>query len=117
MKKKQPHIFEVETSAEFKELIGGGDFRIRNAVVDSILGNINSRKKNIHLFSIACFEDDKLFEVTLNKSYFLNTLKFNLPFFEAQEMYEKCEEIKKVIADLSSRPAPPISKKSKEQKS
>jgi len=111
--KTKPRIFEVETTQEFKALIERADFEIRDTVVNSILSNLKSRKKKIHLFSIVCIEENKIFEVTLDKSYFLNTLKHNLPFFEEKELYEKCDEIKKIISELSEVKQPLTSKKTK----
>ncbi len=44
--------FEVETTAEFEEMIMNKDFRISEAIVEGIFANLESKKKHIHLLSI-----------------------------------------------------------------
>ena len=76
-------------------------FSISQAIVNSILSNLKTRKKNIHILSIKCKQENTVFDITLEKSHFGHTLKENLKYFEEREMYEKCAEISKAIKTLN----------------
>ncbi len=57
----------VQNSDEFQEMVDSKDFRISEAVVSGILKNINTKKRHVHVLSIACIEDDaKNFTETKN---------------------------------------------------
>ena len=60
--KKQPKEFKVETLKDFQELVESKNFSISEAIVESILNNIKTRKKNIHVLSINCLEENTIFD-------------------------------------------------------
>ena len=97
----KPKEFEVKTLNEFQELVDKKHFSISQAIVSSILGNLKSLKKNIHMLSIKCLEDNTIYDITLEKHNFASTLQENLKYFEEREMYEQCAEINSAIKTLS----------------
>ncbi len=97
----KPATFKVNTLEEFQEMVDKKDFNISKAVVDSILGNLKSRKKNVHMLSVKCIEENTVFDITLEKVAFADTLKQNLAYFEKHEMFEECVKINEAIAVLS----------------
>lgn len=99
----KPKEFEVNTLDDFQELVDKNHFSISQAIVNSILSNLKTRKKNIHILSIKCVQENKIFDITLEKSYFSNTLKENLKYFEEREMYEECAKIHKAIETLNKK--------------
>ena len=99
---KKPKEFKVETLKDFQELVESKNFSISQAIVESILNNIKTRKKNIHVLSINCLEENTVFDLTLEKHNFVDTLKTNLHYFEDREMYEECAQIYKAIETLSN---------------
>jgi hypothetical protein len=92
---------EVNTLEEFKELVEEKNFSISQAIVGSILKNIKTRKKNIHVLSVKCLEENTIFDITLEKDNFGETLKENIKYFEDREMYEECIKISNAIETLS----------------
>lgn len=97
----KPATFKVNTLEEFQEMVDKKDFNISKAVVDSILGNLKSRKKNVHMLSVKCIEENTVFDITLEKVAFADTLKQNLAYFEKREMFEECIAINEAITTLS----------------
>jgi len=97
----KPKEFEVRTLHEFQDLVDKKHFSISQAIVSSILNNLKTRKKNIHVLSVKCLEDDTIFDITLEKNNFASTLQENLKYFEEREMYEQCAEIDSAIKILN----------------
>ena len=103
MSKIKPREFEVDTLKDFQELVNSKYFGISQAIVTSILNNLKTRKKHIHVLSVKCIEEDTIFDLTLEKKHFSDTLKDNLKYFEEKEMYEECIKIKKAIEILNNK--------------
>ena len=97
----KPKEIEVRSLNDFHELVEKKYFGISEAIVQSILGNLKTRKKNVHVLSVKCIEESTVFDITLEKVNFKETLKENLKYFEAREMYEDCGKIHKAIETLS----------------
>jgi hypothetical protein len=97
----RPKEFKVETLKEFQKLVDNKHFSISQAIVNSILNNLKTRKKNIHVLSVNCLEENTIFDITLEKDYFSKTLKENLPYFIEHEMYEQCIDINNAIKTLT----------------
>lgn len=98
---KKPKEFEVSSMEDFNELINKKYFGISQAIVNSILNNLKTRKKNVHVLSVKCLQENTIFDITLEKSHFCDTLKDNLRYFEEKEMYEECAVIKNAIETLN----------------
>jgi protein-arginine kinase activator protein McsA len=93
----------VNTQDEFQEMIDRKDFRIAKAIVESILENISTKKRNIHILSVACVEDNAIYDLTLDRKFFVDTLEENLKYFIEQERYEQCQEIVNAINKLKKK--------------
>ncbi len=96
----KPKEIEVNSVEEFQELVNKKHFSISQAIVGSILNNLKTRKKNIHVLSVKCLDENTIFDITLEKHHFSDTLKENLRYFENHEMYEECARIQKAIEIL-----------------
>jgi protein-arginine kinase activator protein McsA len=97
----KPKEFKVGTLEDFQEMVDKKHFGISEAVVNAILGNLKTRKKQIHMLSVKCMEENTIFDITLEKTHFLDTLKDNLKYFEERELYEECAKIHEGIKSLS----------------
>lgn len=97
----KPKNFKVTSLDEFQGLVDRKDFSISRAVVDSILNNLKTRKKHIHVLSVKCVEEDTIFDITLERTHFIDTLKNNISYFEDREMYEDCIKINEGIKILN----------------
>ena len=49
----------VNNSDEFQEMVDNKDFRIAEAIVEAILENMNTKKKNVHILSVACVRSEE----------------------------------------------------------
>ena len=92
----------VNNTEEFQELVDNKDFRIAQAIVEGILYNVNSKKKHIHVLSINCLEEGEIYDITVERKHFIETLEENLPYYVKEELYEKCAEITKAIESLKT---------------
>ena len=93
----------VNNTEEFQEMVDKKDFRIAKAIVESILTNINTKKRNVHILSVACVEDNAIYDLTLDRKFFVDTLEENLKYFIEQERYEQCQEIVEAIKNLKNK--------------
>ncbi len=103
----------VQNSDEFQEMVDSKDFRISEAVVSGILKNLDTKKRHVHVLSIACIEDDAIYDITVERKHFAETLEENLQYYIKEERYEdwrviadaidrlKTQEIGNLIEDLS----------------
>lgn len=93
----------VFDSDEFEELIQQRDLRISKALVETILKNINGRKRHLHALSVLVEQEQTIYDITVDRQDFLKTLESNLPIYEKHELYEGCAEIVKAIKFLKEK--------------
>ena len=93
----------VNNSDEFQEMVDNKDFRIAEAIVEAILENMNTKKKNVHILSVACVEDQAIYDLTLDRKFFADTLEENLKYYIEQEKYEHCQKIVDAINKLKEK--------------
>lgn len=99
----KPKEFEVNTLEDFQTLVDKKHFTISQTIVNSILSNLKTRKKNIHILSVKCLQENTVYDITLERSHFSHTLKENLKYFEQREMYEECAKISEAIETLNKK--------------
>ncbi|MFZ9354331.1 MAG: hypothetical protein ACO25L_05890 [Candidatus Nanopelagicales bacterium] len=98
---KKVEEFKVNTLQDFQELVDKKDMGVKKAVVNAILNNLKSRRKNIHIISVNCLKENSIFDITLQKEHFVDTLNENIKYFEEAEMYEECSKMLKAIETLN----------------
>lgn len=96
----KPKEFKVNTLEEFQDMVDKKHFSISEAIVSAILSNKKTRKKNVHILSVKCVEENVIFDITLERANFIDTLKENLKYFEERELYEECAKIHNGIKSL-----------------
>ena len=92
----------VSNTEEFQELVDSKDFRIAKAIVEGILDNIKTTKKHIHVLTVTCLEDGEIYDITIERKYFAETLEENLPYYIREEKYEDCQLIVNAINVLKT---------------
>ena len=92
----------VNNTEEFQELVDNKDIRIAKAIVDGILDNINTKKKHVHVLSVTCLEEGEIYDITVERKHFAETLEENLPYYIREEYYEDCQRIVKTINELKN---------------
>ena len=93
----------VFDSDEFEELITNRDLRISKALVETILKNINGRKRHVHALSVLIEQEQTMYDITIDRQEFVTTLEQNLPIYEKHELYEGCAEIVNAIKFLKDK--------------
>jgi len=53
------------------------------------------------VITVKCIYENTIFDITLEKRHFIDTLQNNLKHFEEHELYEECAKINKSIEYLS----------------
>jgi hypothetical protein len=94
----------VNNTDEFQELVDNKDFRISKAIVEGILGNVNTKKKHVHVLSVTCLEEGEIYDITVERKHFIETLEENLPYYIREEQYEDCQRIVETISNLKNPP-------------
>jgi|694.fasta_scaffold116905_8 hypothetical protein len=92
----------VRNNEELAEVMDNGSYEISKSIVDSIIKHLNSKKKRVHVISIFCEEDNAVYDLTLERSNFLDTLEKSLSTFEQAEDFEGCINIQNAIKQLKS---------------
>lgn len=92
--------FIVENTEEFENMIDTKDFRIASAIVEGIFANLKTKKKNVHLISIMVEDENSLFDITIDRKFFAETLEENLPHYVREERYEDCQRIADTVNEL-----------------
>jgi hypothetical protein len=93
----------VFDSNEFEELVAQRDLRISKALVETILNNLKGRKRHLHALSVLIEQDQTIYDITIDRKEFVNTLEQNLSIYEKHELYEGCAEIVKAIKFLKDK--------------
>lgn len=94
--------FIVDSTEEFEEMVMQKDFRISSAIVDGIFANLETKKKNIHLISVIIEPEGSVFDITIERKHFAETLEENLPHYVREEQYEDCQRIADTISKLKN---------------
>lgn len=93
----------VQNTEEFQEMIDNKDFRISEAIVSGILKNIKGKKKHVHVLSVTCLEEEEIYDITVERKHFAETLEENLPHYVREERYEDCQKIVNIISELKNQ--------------
>lgn len=97
---KEISVFD---SDEFEQLIASRDLRISEALVETILKNLNGRKRHIHALSVLVEQEQTMYDITIDRKEFITTLEQNLSIYEQHELYEGCQEIVNAIKFLKEK--------------
>jgi hypothetical protein len=92
----------VQNTDEFQEMVDNRDFRLAEAIVSGILKNINGKKKHVHVLSVTCLEEGEIYDITVERKHFAETLEENLPHYVREERYEDCQKIVNIINELKN---------------
>ena len=94
---------QVDTYAEFLEMTKNEKFTISEAIVNIVLSNLKTRKKEIPIFEVEVYEEDATYTLSVQRKEFLDILQKNLIHFENEEAYEGCQKIIEAINFLKTK--------------
>lgn len=93
-------IVEVKDIDEWEELMEGDDLKVSTIIVNTIIKNIKTKKRFTYILSVYVQDTDEMFDITLDKNYFLETLRDHLSIQEKNECFEACQSIINAIEFL-----------------
>ncbi len=93
----------VNNNEEFEDLINSQDKEVSEALVETILKNLKGRKRHLHVLSVAVIEEGSIYDITIDRKDFEDTLNKQLPILEKYEMYEICYEVVKALKYLGEK--------------
>lgn len=99
----KPKEFVVGTSDDFQDMVDEKDFRIAEAIVEGIFANLKTKRNNIHLLSVICEDEGSIYDITIEKKHFAETLEENLVHYVREEKYEDCQKIADTISILKNK--------------
>lgn len=91
---------EFDTTQEVVDILEGGNHDFSALIVDEVINNIKTRKKEIPIVAIHVDDEDLTYEITVEKEVFVDTLEFQLRIMEQFEDYERCQKIVDAIKIL-----------------
>ena len=93
----------VFDSDEFEQLVANRDLRISKALVETILKNLNGRKRHLHVLSVLVEQEQAIYDITVDRQDFVVTLEQNLFILEENEDYETCAKVMDAIKFLKDK--------------
>ena len=84
---------EFDTTQEVINILEGGNHDFSALIVDEVINNIKTRKREIPIVAIYVDQEDVTYEITVEKEVFIETLEFQLRIMEEFEDYERCQKI------------------------
>ncbi len=94
---------KVDNYDEFLEMTRNERFTIAESIVEAVLSNLKTNRKEIPIFEIEVYNEDLTYTLSVQKEEFLDILKKNLIHFENEEAYEGCQKIVEAINFLKTK--------------
>ena len=95
----------VDNYDDFLEMTKNQKFTISQQIVETVLNNIDTRKKEIPIYEIEVESEGATYTLSIQTEEFIQTLKTNLIHFENEEAYEGCQKILEAINYLKTKNA------------
>ena len=95
----------VENYSDFLEMALHQKFTFSQGIVETILENLHTRKKEIPVFEIDVDSEGATYTLSVKKDEFIEILKTNLIHFENEEAYEGCQKILEALNYLKTKNA------------
>jgi len=94
---------KVDNYDEFLAMTKTQQFTISQQIVETVLNNIDTKRKELPVFEIEVESEGVSYTLSIQTEEFIDTLKTNLIHFENEEAYEGCQKIIEAINYLKSK--------------
>ena len=94
---------KVDNYDEFLAMTKTQQFTISQQIVETVLNNIDTKRKELPVFEIEVESEGVSYTLSIQTEEFMDTLKTNLIHFENEEAYEGCQKIIEAINYLKSK--------------
>jgi hypothetical protein len=88
---------KVDNYDEFLAMTKTQQFTISQQIVETVLNNIDTKRKELPVFEIEVESEGVSYTLSIQTEEFIDTLKTNLIHFENEEAYEGCQKIIEAI--------------------
>lgn len=96
------HI-KVDKYDDFVNMAFEKKFTISQTIVEAILDNLQTSKKEIPVFEIEVGDSENIYTLSVQTDEFVQTLETNLIHYENEEAYEGCQKIIEAINYLKQK--------------
>jgi len=93
----------VDNYDEFINLAQNQKFTISQQIVETVLNNLDTKRKQLPIFEIEVEGEGATYTLSIQTEEFIETLKANLIHFENEEAYEGCQKIIEAINYLKTK--------------
>ena len=94
---------KVNNYDEFLAMTKTQQFTISQQIVEIVLNNIDTKRKELPIFEIEVESEGVSYTLSIQTEEFIDTLKTNLIHFENEEAYEGCQKIIEAINYLKTK--------------
>ena len=94
---------KVDNYDEFLAMAKTQQFTISQQIVETVLSNIDTKRKELPVFEIEVESEGISYTLSTQTEEFVDTLKTNLIHFENEEAYEGCQKIIEAINYLKTK--------------
>ena len=94
---------KVDNYDEFLAMTKTQQFTISQQIVETVLNNIDTKRKELPVFEIEVESEGVSYALSIQTEEFVDTLKTNLIHFENEEAYEGCQKIIEAINYLKTK--------------
>ena len=95
----------VDNYDEFLKMALNQKFTMAQTIVETVLDNLKTRKKQIPVFEIEVDSEGAVYTLSVQREEFIQILNTNLIHFENEEAYEGCQKILEAINYLKTKNA------------
>jgi hypothetical protein len=88
---------------EFLAMTKNKQFTISQQIVETILNNIDTKRKELPVFEVEVESEGASYTLSIQTDEFIDTLNTNLIHFENEEAYEGCQKIIEAINYLKTK--------------
>ena len=98
--KHQPTELTVDSLEELNLMVGSQDFIFAKSIVEGILATIDTDEPEAYLLAIKVNSEKAIYDITVRREDFAETLEQNLTHYIKEEEYEECRRIVTAIEQL-----------------
>ena len=96
----QPTELTVDSLEELNLMVESQDFIFAKSIVEGILDTVDTDEPEAYLLAIRVNSENAIYDITVAREDFAETLEQNLPHYIREEEYEECRRIATAIGKL-----------------
>ena len=98
--KHKPTELTVDSLEELSLMVESQDFILAKSIVEGILATVDTDEPEARLLAIKVNSENAIYDITVGREDFAETLEQNLPHYVREEEYEECRRIVNTVEQL-----------------